>query len=102
MAGTNILFETGTVRIKRFYDESVTIEIIEKKEAGTYRIPKTGEMIEEPDREEWIHVGCFANLKSAFRYIRNNDLLDEDEQRTLKEYININKGILKRLKSWGL
>ena len=102
MAGTNILFDLGTVRIKRFYGENVTIEI-EKKRSGTYRIPNTGEMIEKPDREEWVHVGYFANAKSALRYIYNNDLLIEDKQRTLEEYININKKeILKKLKSWGL
>lgn len=102
MAGTNILLDLGTARIKRFDGENVTIEILEKKEAGTYRIPNTGETIEKPDREEWVHVGYFANAKSALRYIYNNDLLIEDKQRTLEEYISINKEILTKLKRFGL
>ena len=97
-----ILLDLGRARIKRFDGENVIVQILVDKEAGSYRNPSTGEMIEKPARQEWVDDGYYQNTKSALRYIYNNDLLIEEKQRTLEEYIGIHTEILTKLKRFGL
>lgn len=102
MTDTNILLDLETVRIKRFDRQNVVIEKLVEKKAGTFRNPGTGELIEKPDREEWEERGYYSDVQAALRSIYRSDMLIDEERRTLKEYIDIQKAILKKLTDWGL
>lgn len=102
MDGVNILLDLETVRIRRYDRQNVVIEKLVEKKAGTYRNPSTGELIEKPDRIEWEEDGYCSDVQSALRNIYRKDLLVEEKQRTLEEYISIQKQILKKLTDLGL
>ena len=97
-----ILLDLGTVRIKRFDGENVIVQVLTKMEASTHKNPRTGEIINKPDREQWVDVGYYSNTKSAIRHIYEYDLLIEEIPRTFKEYVAINKEILAKLTKLGL
>ena len=95
-----ILIDLETVRIKRFDGLNVIVQVLVDKAAGTYRNPGTGEVFEKPDRKEWVDHGYFSNTKSALRHIYNNDLLANDAELTLAEYIDRDRQIAEKLKGF--
>lgn len=102
MAKELILLNLGRVRIKRFDGENVIVQVLTEMEEKTFTNPKTGEQFTKPKRSEWVDKGYYSNVKSALRCIYNDDLLIEDKERTLEEYIAINKEILSKLTKFGL
>lgn len=97
-----VIINLGNVRVIRLDTLNMAVEVLREFPAEVFKNPKTGEEIHKPEREEWRQTGFFSNTKMALKHIYDNDLLMEEKERTLEEYLTVQKEILRELKRFGI
>ena len=99
MEEKEVLIEFDELRIIRFDEMNVEIQIAKILPAGEFRLPgkKNETFIRETAVKSWESWGYYDSLGMALQQIFKQGLLIADEKRTLGEYLQEFEKIAKRI-----
>jgi hypothetical protein len=94
----NIIFKDNLIEIKykNFFDEDISIKIPEEKNINLLFLNLKKLQIENDNLKQMLlknNKNNFEIYKNLFNSIKNSDILKEDEEQMIKNWINSNKKI---------
>jgi hypothetical protein len=94
----NIIFKDNSIEIKykNFFDEDISIKIPEEKNINLLFLNLKKLQIENDNLKQMLlknNKNNFEIYKNLFNSIKNSDILKEDEEQMIKNWINSNKKI---------